>query len=163
MAGTHFYENINVKVQSGDFHHGWQIGITGQFAKNSWILCPEFNYYRTPMTATESLKQFYKKETYFHVSQLSATLQNQLLKFNKLGIRAGSGLSANYFIYVEENDLGINYDTVSDLFASFHLILGLDISNIRLNMRFEYGLNSIYKTFDTHFRGLVLGAGFFFR
>lgn len=163
-TGVHAYKHEhNTITKEGELHFGWQAGIMADFNENRWSFCPEFCYFNTSVKSCKTFNTVFSKESDYHITQLGTSLRYRFIDLKNFGLRIGGGIYTNYYLYLDDNDLGINFDTTADVYAGVNALVELEIYFLSLNFKIDRGLIRAFKMYpDSRFNGLSCSLGFFY-
>jgi len=149
-------------TKSSQYHNGWQIGIKARFGRDRFYFNPGFFYRTVQLSSSPNINPFQAKEK-MTLLNFPVDMGIRIIRSQTFSMRLFSGVSLNYIQSIEENNLGLNLDSVNDVHFNGDIGIGFDIYWLTIDAVFEKGLLNIFKD-DKPSKGdyFNVSLGFFF-
>ena len=164
VAGVVLAGNINLgSISDTSVHHkGFHAGVDARIGPYGFYLSPGLHYYQIDIQP-DNRWQFFSSGPKYHLIKGPINIAYKMFITRQVKFRIKGGLDLNYVLLIDENDAGINFDTVNDAFFGVNLGAGFDISRFTIDFNYESGLtNYIKDQDDSKLNFFSASIGFFF-
>ncbi|MDQ3140833.1 MAG: hypothetical protein M3Q56_01145 [Bacteroidota bacterium] len=157
LGQTH-YDLVN---RSAGFLTGWHASISGRLWPGLYYFRPGIELHRISLVTIPQLDPFTNIPS---VYLIKVPLQGgvRLVNIEHFELRTQIGLVGTYAMLIEDNDFGLNYDTIEDYQLGALFGLGIDIGPITLDVSREISLTQFYHDQDDFLHYWLISAGLFF-
>ena len=140
---------------------GMHASLTGRLGTNNLFLRPGIELHKVKLLSKEMLDPFF---FFFAAYFLKIPLQlgYKLINTDAFKFRLMAGGQFTYTAFIEDNELGLDHNSINDVSFGALIGAGLDFGPLAIDVNFEKGLTELYH--DTNYKTdyIVVSLGFFF-
>jgi hypothetical protein len=140
---------------------GWHVGLESCLGENLWYLRLGLELHKMAISTTRLFNPFEQHPTiYFLKIPTQAGLR--VFRVDNFVVRVQAGGMTSYITSIQENDLGLNNNLMTDFQFGALVGAGLDFGPLAIDFNFEKGLSTLYKNTKYKADYCFLSLGFFF-
>lgn len=140
---------------------GWHASLSGRFGNRNLFLRPGLELHKVKLQSKEMLDPFSNLPAAYFL-KIPLQIGYKLINTEAFKLRLMGGGQFCYTAFIEENELGLDHNSIND--ASFGALVGagVDFGPLVVDFNFEKGLTALYHDTDYKTDYIFVSIGFFF-
>ena len=140
---------------------GFHGSISGRFGADKWYLRPGLELHKVKLQSQNVFDPF-TTEASLYMLKIPAQIGYRLIKSNPFSLRLVGGFQFSYIISIQDNDIGLDHDTMKDTQLGTLIGAGIDLGALTVDLNFEKGFTELYT--DTGYKSdyIFISLGFLF-
>lgn len=144
-----------------EYLSGWNLGLTSRFGKDFWYFKTGLEFQKIQLKPSKNITPF-APDPGFSFLFIPAQLGARIIKSEIFLLRLFAGVYGSYLLQIDENQLDLNHNTLTDFQFGAGGGVGFDLGPLAIDLSYNYGLSTLYKSNNNSLRSTQATIGFFF-
>lgn len=140
---------------------GMHASLTGRLGSKNLFLRPGLELHKVKLQSKEMLDPFSNLPAAYFL-KIPLQIGYKLINTEAFKFRIMGGGQFSYTAFIEENELGLDHNSINDVSFGALVGAGLDFGPLVIDVNFEKGLSALYHNTDYKADYIFVSLGFFF-